>query len=108
MSNSEGKNPNKTLISDSGTENNTKNETNQIQNTDGSQTLPDSSDITPRKEEVDNNILTCQTYLHTVIKNTLQSHLTEDPLWTLNNVASPQVLDWHLLDRAKVVVMIKQ
>ena len=32
----------------------------------------------------------------------------EDPLWTLNNVASPQVLDWFRLDGAKVVVLIER
>ena len=33
---------------------------------------------------------------------------SEDPLWTLNNVASPQVLDWFRLDGAKVVVLIEK
>ena len=32
----------------------------------------------------------------------------EDPLWTLNNVASIQVSDWFRLDGAKVVVLIER
>ena len=32
----------------------------------------------------------------------------KDPLWTLNNVASPQVSDWFHLDGAKIVALIEK
>ena len=33
---------------------------------------------------------------------------SEGPLWTLNNVASPQVSDWFHLDGAKIVATIEK